>query len=178
MLCPNNPEREPLLPAESGKHAHRICAEYIPETFILPSEDGQEIVAGTDQIAHARWNLKCLYCSSTRGAKFQCSVTQCCRAYHATCAAAAGVLVETVDDEQGFAASYQCRFHRPRRLHINYLEEDRSITEYAGKLSAGELVQARFSAHDSDAPFVGVVAENCVSEESLVIELANGYVVD
>jgi hypothetical protein len=176
MLCPNDPSREPLVPAESGKNAHRICAEYIPETWILSSDDGHEVVAGTERITPARWNLKCLYCGSTRGAKFQCSVTQCCRAYHATCAAAAGVLVETAEDEQGFVSSYQCRFHRPKRIPAVYLENDPSIPEFAGKLQQGETVQAKFAGMENDVPFVGVVVENCESEQVVVIELANGFV--
>src|ERR1700721_465089 len=175
MLCPNDPPREPLLPAESGKHAHRICAEYIPETWILSSEDGHQVVAGTERITPARWNLKCLYCASTRGANFQCSVTQCCRGYHATCAAAAGVLVETAEDEQGLVSSYQCRFHRPKRVSLSYLEDDQSIAEFARKLQPGETVQGRFAGMDNDVPFVGVVVENCESEQSVVIELENGY---
>lgn len=176
MLCPNDPSREPLLPAESGKNAHRICAEYIPETWILSSEDGHEVVAGTERITPARWNLKCLYCGSTRGAKFQCSVTQCCRAYHATCAAAAGVLVETAEDEQGFVSSYQCRFHRPKRIPAAYLEDDANIAEFASKLQQGETIQAKFAGMENDVPFVGVVVENCESEKMVVIELSNGFV--
>ena len=175
MLCPNDIPGEPLLPAESDKFAHRICAEYIPETYISTTEDGQERVAGAELITPARWNLKCLYCSSTRGAKFQCSVTQCFRAYHATCAAAAGVLVETAVDELGFVSSFQCRFHRPRRLPVKYLEQNEDIMEYASKLQQGERIQARFAGSESDVPFVGVVVENCVSEQNVVIELANGY---
>src|SRR6202022_1759373 len=177
MLCPNDPLREPLLSADSGKYAHRICAEYVPETFILSSEEGYGVVAGTELIPHPRWNLKCVYCHSTRGAKFQCSVTQCFRAYHATCAAAAGVLVETATDEQGLlVSSYQCRFHRPKRLPLSRLEDDQNTIEFASKFLQGETVQARFTQMDTDIPFVGVVVENCPSEQVVVLELANGYV--
>lgn len=154
--------------------AHRVCAEYIPETWILVNEDGHEVVAGEEVITPARWNLKCLYCSSTRGAKFQCSVTQCCRAYHATCAPAGGVLVETVTDELGLVSSFQCRFHRPRRPPRACLEGDSDISEFAAKLQLGEMIQGRFGGSESDVPFVGVVVENCESEQTLVIELANG----
>src|SRR5277367_1736205 len=178
MLCPNDPPNEPLLPtAEPDKFAHRICAEYVPETWIYPAEDGTSLVAGTALIASARWTLKCLYCSSTRGVKFQCSMTSCCRAYHATCAAAAGVLVETAEDEQGTVSSYQCRYHRPRRPKVTELEDDVAIMEFAGGVKVGETVQARFGAsNENDTPFVGTVVENCESEQILVIELATGYV--
>jgi len=173
MLCPNSIVGEPLLPAGADKFAHRICAKYIPETYITTNEDGTEIVSGIDNITPARWNLKCLYCSSTRGAKFQCSATSCCRAYHATCAAAAGVLVETAEDELGFVSSYQCRFHRPKRLAVMYLEQDQSIIEYASKLKLGDTIQARLASADN-VPFVGTVTENCRSEETVSIELATG----
>jgi hypothetical protein len=178
MLCPNDPLNEPLLPtAEPDKFAHRICAEYVPETWIYPAEDGTSLVAGTALIASARWTLKCLYCSSTRGVKFQCSMTTCCRAYHATCAAAAGVLVETGEDEQGQVSSYQCRYHRPRRPKVAELEDDVATMEFAGKVQVGEMVQARFGgSNENDVPFVGTVVENCESEEMVVIELATGYV--
>lgn len=164
-----------MLPTEAGKFAHRVCVEYIPETWITSTEDGHEIAAGAEYITPARWNLKCLYCSSTRGAKFQCSVTQCCRSYHATCALAAGILVETAEDEQGIVSSYQCRFHRPKRLPVQYLDQDQSILEFASKLRQGNAVQARFAGPESDVPFVGIVVENCESEQIIVIELANGY---
>jgi hypothetical protein len=176
MLCPNDLPREPLIPAEPGKFAHRICAEYIPETWIALNDDGHEVVAGTELITPARWNLKCLYCSSTRGAKFQCSVTQCYRAYHPTCAAAAGVLVETAEDDQGFVSSYQCRFHRPRRLPATYLEQDVNIMEFASNLQQGETIQCRLTGAENDVPFVGLVVENCESEQTVVVELADGYI--
>jgi PHD-like zinc-binding domain len=174
MLCPNSIVGEPLLPAGADKFAHRICAEYIPETYLITNEDGTESVSGIESITPARWNLKCLYCGSTRGAKFQCSATSCCRAYHATCAAAAGVLVETAEDELGFVSSYQCRFHRPRRSGAMYLEQDASIVEYARQLQPGNSIQGRLTSADSDIPFVGTVIENCESEETVSVELATG----
>jgi hypothetical protein len=174
MLCPNSIVGEPLLPAGADKFVHRICAEYIPETYLTTNEDGTQIVSGIDNITPARWNLKCLYCGSTRGAKFQCSATSCCRAYHATCAAAAGVLVETAEDELGFVCSYQCRFHRPKRPALMYLEQDQNIIEYTSKLKPSDVIQGRLTSTDHDVPFVGTVTENCRSEETLFVELATG----
>ena len=77
-------------------------------------------------------------------------------------------------DEQGFVSSYQCRFHRPKRVPAAYIENDLNIVEYASKLQLGETIQARFAGPDTDVPFVGVVMENCESEQMVVIELANG----
>lgn len=82
--------------------------------------------------------------------------------------------METAVDEQGFVSSYQCRFHRPRRIPLAYIENDLNIIEYTGALQAGDTIQARFAGMDADVPFVGVVVENCESEQTIVIELANG----
>lgn len=174
MLCPNSIVGEPLLPAGADKFAHRICAEYIPETYITTNEDGTQVVSGIENITQARWNLKCLYCSSTRGAKFQCSVTSCCRAYHATCAAAAGVLVETAEDELGSVSSYQCRFHRPKRSAPMYLEQDQTIVEFARTLKPEDTIQGRLTSADNEVPFIGTVIENCQSEEIVSVKLATG----
>jgi hypothetical protein len=79
-------------------------------------------------------------------------------------------------DEQGFVSSYQCRFHRPKRYPLSYLEDNQEIAEYASKLQPGDTVQARFTQPDTDLPFVGVVVENSNSEQVVVMELADGYV--
>ena len=55
-----------------------------------------------------------------------------------------------------------------------YIENDFNVVEYASKLQPGETIQARFAGLDTDVPFVGVVMENCESEQMIVIELANG----
>jgi len=81
--------------------------------------------------------------------------------------------VETAVDEQGFVSSYQCRFHRPKRIPLAYIENDLNM-EYTSALQAGDTIQARFAGMDVDVPFVGVVVENCESEQTVVIELANG----
>ena len=104
-------------------------------------------------------------------------MTSCCRAYHATCAAAAGVLVEAAEDERGMVSSYQCRYHRPRRPKVANLEEDVPTMEFARDVKLGETVQARFGASgENDVPFVGTVVENCQSEQMILIALATGYV--
>jgi hypothetical protein len=77
-------------------------------------------------------------------------------------------------DEQGFVSSYQCRFHRPKRVPLTYIENDPNIVDYASKLQLGDTVQARFAGMDTDIPFVGIVVENCESEQMVVLELANG----
>jgi hypothetical protein len=46
--------------------------------------------------------------------------------------------------------------------------------EFASKLQPGQTIQGRFAGSDSEVPFVGVVVENCESEQTVVVELANG----
>jgi len=53
--------------------AHRICADYTPETFISKKAEGEETVCNVANIGKDRLELKCNYCRSKRGAVFQCS---------------------------------------------------------------------------------------------------------
>jgi len=92
-LCPSDIPGAEIMPTDDGRKAHRMCALYLPETYI-ETVDGQEIIANAAAIDKARLDLKCLYCRSKKGACFQCSQKKCPRSYHATCAAAAGVFVE------------------------------------------------------------------------------------
>ncbi|EAQ86808.1 hypothetical protein CHGG_08061 [Chaetomium globosum CBS 148.51] len=122
-LCPSDIPGAEIMPTDDGRKAHRMCALYLPETYI-ETVDGKEIIANVAAIDKARLELKCLYCRSKKGACFQCSQKKCPRSYHATCAAAAGVFVEeeevpvfgedgTEYKEQAF--EFSCRFHRTKR---------------------------------------------------------------
>ena len=84
--------------------------------------------------------------------------------------------METAEDEHGLVSSYQCRFHRPKRPHLASLEHDQNILEFASKVQKDEVVQGKLGGMENDVPFVGVVVENCQSEQTIVIELANGSV--
>ncbi|KAI9792329.1 MAG: hypothetical protein M1816_002554 [Peltula sp. TS41687] len=179
ILCPNDIPSEQLLPTDAGKEAHRLCALYTPETFIDGSS-GSEKVCNVSNIDKARLNLKCNYCRSKRGACFQCSQPKCVRAYHATCAAAAGVLVDmrdlTVVGEDGKESTdvgidFRCRFHRPRRpknLDGDILEESKVIQNFARMLQVGDVIQMQFFRGDI---FAGVVVENRVSEEMVLVDI-------
>ena len=94
ILCPSDNPYEELLPTDNGHKAHRRCALYTPETYIV-DEGESERVCDVDRIDKARLELKCNFCRNKRGAVFQCSQKKCTRAYHATCAAQAGVQVDT-----------------------------------------------------------------------------------
>jgi hypothetical protein len=185
-LCPNDISTMELLPTDDGRKAHRICALYLPETYI-DMVDEKEVVSNIGAIHKDRADLKCLFCRSKRGACFQCSQKKCARAYHATCAAAAGVFVEEQDvpvfgddqteyKEQAF--EFSCRFHRTKRdkkIDGAALEEDERIREAATSLQTGDVGQ--FQYHKGEI-FAGVVVENRVEEEMVLIDiLPNGCVI-
>lgn len=183
-LCPNDYPSAEFLPTDDGRKAHRLCALYLPETYI-DTIDGQEVVFNAAHIHKDRLDLKCLYCRSKRGACFQCSQKKCARAYHATCAAAAGVFVEDQEvpvfgedgkeyKEQAF--EFSCRFHRTKRdrkLDGDALEADPRIQAAAAALKKGETCQLQYLKGEI---FAGCVVENRVDEQTLLLDiLPNGY---
>lgn len=178
-LCPNDAMYEPLLPTDNGKKAHRSCALYTPETY-LSLENGVEMVLGVTAIDKARLDLKCNFCRSKRGACFQCAAKKCTRAFHATCAAAAGVQIDsgpvptfsedgTEYFEEGF--DFRCKFHRPRRpknLDPDLLESSKLINNYAKKLQPQDIVQAQYLGGEI---FAGLVVENRPTELSVLVDV-------
>ncbi|CZS88635.1 related to regulator of deoxyribodipyrimidine photo-lyase PHR1 [Rhynchosporium graminicola] len=186
ILCPNDIPSEPLLLTEDGEKAHRMCAQYIPETSILAGE--KETIVDVKYIDKARLDLKCNYCRSRKGACFQCSQKKCTRAYHATCAAAAGVLVEQgetpVFGEDGteykdWGIDFSCRFHRSKRdkkADGDSLGEDKRLLKAGLDLKAGDVCQMQYFKGDI---FAGTVVENRSSEEMILVDiLPRGHVSD
>ncbi|KAI9795944.1 MAG: hypothetical protein M1833_006592 [Piccolia ochrophora] len=179
VLCPNDFPTEQLLPTEDGKKAHRTCAIYTPETYIN-SDDGTEKIYNVTNIDKARRELKCYFCRSKKGACFQCSATKCTRAYHPTCAAAAGVQVEMgevpVFGEDGteyidIGIDFRCRYHRPKRPKVDdsdTLEDNNLVMRHALKLKFGDVVQMQYLRGEI---FAGVVIENRTSEHALLVEV-------
>jgi hypothetical protein len=185
-LCPNDIPGLEIIPTDDGRKAHRMCALYVPETYI-ETVDGKEIAANVAKIDKARLELKCLYCRSKRGACFQCSQKKCARSYHATCAAAAGVFVEeeevpvfgedgTEYKEQAF--EFSCRFHRTKRekkLDGDALDGNSRVRKAAAALKKHDICQLQYYRGDI---FAGVVVENRSDEETLLLDIIpNGYVV-
>lgn len=183
-LCPNDIPGCEILPTDDGRKAHRLCALYLPETYI-ETVDGQEMVFNLSGIEKARLELKCLFCRSKRGACFQCSQKKCPRSYHATCAAAAGVFVEEGDvpvfDKDGIeykeqAFEFSCRFHRTKRdkhMDGNALDENTRIKKAAAALKKGDICQMQFYRKEI---FAGVVVENRQDEQTLLLDVVpNGY---
>ncbi|KAF8426681.1 JmjC domain, hydroxylase-domain-containing protein, partial [Tirmania nivea] len=182
ILCPNVMPTEEMLPTDNGKKAHRLCAIYTPETyFVTDPITGKEAIHGIDGIPEARLQLKCMFCRvARRGACFQCTAKKCIRGYHATCAAAAGVLVEMRDGwvEDPTSGRYvkqpiidfQCKYHRPKRdknLDGEALEEDSAIQGFGRSLIKGDVIQMQFLRQEI---FAGVVVENRLSEGMVLID--------
>ncbi|KAH6885771.1 hypothetical protein B0T10DRAFT_491569 [Thelonectria olida] len=182
-LCPNDFPASEFLPTDDGRKVHKLCAMYLPETYI-ETVDGKEVVFNVEQIHKDRLDLKCMYCRSRRGACFQCSENKCSRAYHATCAAAAGVFVEEQDvpvfgedgteyKEQAF--EFSCRFHRTKRdrkLDGVALEADQRIRSAAAALKKGDICQLQYLKGDI---FAGCVVENRSEDRTLLLDvLPNG----
>lgn len=184
-LCPNDIPGATILSTDDGRKAHRMCALYLPETYIETVDD-VEIIANVAGINKDRMGMKCLYCRSKKGACFQCSQKKCPRPYHATCAAAAGVFVEEAEvpvigedgteyKEQAF--EFSCRFHRTKRdrkQEGELLENNAAIREAAVALKKHDICQIQYFRGDI---FAGVVLENRVDEEMFLLQvIPNGYV--
>ena len=179
ILCPNDYQFEELLPTDNGLKAHRSCGLYTPETYVS-DEDGAEKIYGIARIDKARLELKCNFCRSKKGAVFQCSQLKCTRAYHATCAIAAGVQVDSgevpvyADDGTEYkdnAIDFRCKIHRSKRfknMDTFALEDDEWIRKHALKLQAENLVQIQYYQGDI---FGGAVVENRKSEQALLVEV-------
>ena len=82
---------------------HTACSIWTPETTIL-DVDRMEPVHGVDQIAKARFSLRCTFCKQKYGSCIQCEDEKCYTAFHPLCARAAGCTMEIKDaapDDQG-----------------------------------------------------------------------------
>lgn len=186
VMCPNDNPWEPLLPTETGKMAHKSCALFTPETWIA-KDNGVDKVYGVTTIDKARLDLKCNFCRSKRGACFQCSGKKCTRAFHATCALAAGVQIDggmvptfgedgTEYYEEGY--DFRCKYHRPKMSknpNLESMEGSKRINNYARELKPNDVVQAQM-AFGQDV-FAGLVVENRPTELNVLVDvLPEGYV--
>ena len=184
VLCPNDVEYDALLPTDNGMKAHRICADYTPETYISMKAEG-ETVCNVANIGKDRLELKCNYCRSKRGAVFQCSQKKCTRAFHATCAVAAGVQVDLgpmpTFDEEGTEYFYdgydfRCRFHRPKKrnnktVDVESLEKDKFILAYSKTLKPKDVVQFQYVGGEMYQIYGAQVVENRPGEQSVLVDV-------
>ena len=190
ILCPNDVEYDDLLQTDNGMKAHRICADYTPETYIVKKND-VEIVCNVTNIGKDRLELKCNYCRSKRGAVFQCSQKKCTRAFHATCAVAAGVQVDLgpmpTFDEEGTEYFYdgydfRCRFHRPKKrnnktVDVEALEKDKYVMSYGKTLKPKDVIQFQYVGGEMYQIYGAQVVENRPGEQAVLVDvLPDGYV--
>jgi hypothetical protein len=192
ILCPNDVEYDELLPTDTGMKAHRICADYTPETYIIARPEAGDTVCNVANIGKDRLELKCNYCRSKRGAVFQCSQKKCTRAFHATCAVAAGVQVDLgpmpTFDEEGTEYFYdgydfRCRFHRPKKrnnktVDVDALEKDKFVLNYGKTLKPRDVIQFQYVGGEMYQIYGAQVVENRLGEQAVLVDvLPDGYVV-
>ena len=183
-LCPNDFACDELLPTDDNRKAHRRCALYTPETYI-DEVDSKELIRGMAEISKARLDLRCNECRQKRGSCFQCSSAKCARAYHATCAAQAGVQVDIGDiaiwheavEYRDTGLDFRCKMHRSvktakpssdlARDNYRHIEKDtREFHAYLTGLKGNEIVQYQStSADDIEA---GVLVEPLDEEEGIL----------
>lgn len=180
ILCPNDVDYDDLLPTDNGMNAHRICADYTPETYI-----SNEKVCNVANIGKDRLELKCNYCRSKRGAVFQCSQKKCTRAFHATCAVAAGVQVDlgtmqTFDAEgtEYFYDGYdfRCRFHRPKKrnnktVDVDALEKNKFILNYGKTLKPKDVIQFQYVGGEMYQIYGAQIVENRPGEQAVLVDV-------
>lgn len=180
ILCPNDVDFDDLLPTDNGMKAHRICADYTPETYIQ-----NETVCNVANIGKDRLELKCNYCRSKRGAVFQCSQKKCTRAFHATCAVAAGVQVDlgtmqTFDAEgteyyyDGY--DFRCRFHRPKKrnnktVDVDALEKNKFVLNYGKTLKPKDVIQFQYVGGEMYQIYGAQVVENRPGEQAVLVDV-------
>ncbi|KAH7412194.1 hypothetical protein DE146DRAFT_601943 [Phaeosphaeria sp. MPI-PUGE-AT-0046c] len=185
ILCPNDVEYDELLPTDNGMKAHRICADYTPETYIINRPEAGDTVCNVANIGKDRLELKCNYCRSKRGAVFQCSQKKCTRAFHATCAVAAGVQVDLgpmpTFDEEGTEYFYdgydfRCRFHRPKKrnnktVDVEALEKDRFVLNYGKTLKPRDVIQFQYVGGEMYQIYGAQVVENRPGEQAVLVDV-------
>ncbi|ODQ63127.1 JmjC-domain-containing protein, partial [Nadsonia fulvescens var. elongata DSM 6958] len=194
VLCPNLFDLEFVRTAgEDKKYAHKLCAEYTPETYFSDANaaappqlqsasilDPNLLAEGITTIPKARWSLKCAFCLNKQGSCIQCSHPKCSRSYHATCADMAGVLVEInpadTDADINTTHTYLCRYHRPGRqisqdaaINNEIYESNSALTNWVYGLLPGDITQIQYFDHNEI--YAGVVRENNRRESMLMLEI-------
>ena len=166
ILCPNANSFDDLIMTSNGKLAHRKCASYTTETYIV-EENGRDIVYGIENIHKDKWALQCNYCRQKRGVCFQCHTPKCARAYHATCAVMAGVQVDEADTPRFYEGveyrdpiiDLRCKTHRTVKLGRPSTDSasqtqlaktfSSAYTDYASNLKVNDVVQYQSSTSDN-----------------------------
>ena len=137
--------KKSLSASASPYMAHRLCACFLPETWV----DASAQVQGAATIERSRWTLKCQVCTDPAdrlyGAKIQCTKGRCVHAVHVSCALneTSGWLLdicarETADQLEGVRSSSDapeeravvlCRAHNPHRRAIDMQRRHEAVRD-------------------------------------------------
>ena len=137
--------KKSLSASASPYMAHRLCACFLPETWV----DASSQVQGAATIERSRWTLKCQVCTDPAdrlyGAKIQCTKGRCVHAVHVSCALneTSGWLLdicarETADQLEGVRSSSDapeeravvlCRAHNPHRRAIDMQRRHEAVRD-------------------------------------------------
>mgnify|MGYP001088323111 FL=1 len=137
--------KKSLSVSASPYMAHRLCACFLPETWV----DASSQVQGAATIERSRWTLKCQVCTDPadrmHGAKIQCTKGRCVHAVHVSCALneTSGWLLdicarETADQLEGVRSSTDapeeravvlCRAHNPHRRAIEMQRRHEAVRD-------------------------------------------------
>ena len=154
ILCPNDVDYDDLLPTDNGMKAHRICADYTPETYILNEtvckrrQYRQGPVGAQVQLL----SLKAWCCLPVFSEEVHKSIPRYMRGrgwctgrpgYHAD--------VPTQRAAEYFYDGYdfRCRFHRPKKrnnktVDVDALEKNKFILNYGKTLKPKDVIQFQY----------------------------------
>lgn len=119
-----------LTHTTDGRWAHGLCTLWIPEASYMDN-DSLEPVGSVNQkgvkgsislIPRKRFEIRCVLCTSKRGAIVQCEGTGCTAAFHPMCAAVCGLYMNietphTLLANRGRAMNMVCLCPRHTSLH-------------------------------------------------------------
>ncbi|GAK67152.1 jmjC-domain-containing protein [Moesziomyces antarcticus] len=183
------------LKAMAARHAHRLCASFIPETWVGKHAKA-DVVCGIDGIDKARFSLKCQICPNPNlqklYPKIQCTRGKCPRAAHVSCALVEdhGWFVDlcptdTADRLEGKKVSAKpqaqqaqgtaddserlvvlCRTHNPLFREAEEARKADELRERIHSLPVPSMVKIK----TSGGMFQALMVEVCEDDDEIVIE--------
>ncbi|XP_071143006.1 PHD finger protein 14-like isoform X4 [Mytilus edulis] len=110
-LCPHDGGAMQMT-SDGKQWAHVNCAWWIPGVTIGNPKEMASIV-GIDTLPEERWSLICSLCKKKDGACIQCSVKNCAKPFHVTCAYSHGLRMDDNPSEDNTDLMFQayCKTH-------------------------------------------------------------------
>ncbi|XP_076082783.1 uncharacterized protein LOC143053879 isoform X2 [Mytilus galloprovincialis] len=110
-LCPHN-DGAMKMTSDGKQWAHVSCAWWIPGVTIGYPKEMAPIV-GIETLPEERWSLICSLCKKKDGACIQCSVKNCAKPFHVTCAYSHGLRMDDNPSEENTDLMFQayCKTH-------------------------------------------------------------------